>query len=181
LEKFAVMNTDEDRVVARFNARAGSALLTFGLTALVLCVAANADRLPHPMQDIWARGPGFWIGLTIASFLGGLFVLWTSAHSETEWRPDPPNQRFEMAVLYTRKDCPLCDEAKELLTHYRRWLPPVREIDIDIHPDFRDAFCNCVPVLEIDDEIRFRGKVSEVLLRRLLQGSFPTQDVARSN
>ena len=51
---------------------------------------------------------------------------------------------------------------------------------IDIHADFRDAYCNCVPVLELDDVVRFRGRINEVLLRRLLQGTAPATDVEAS-
>jgi hypothetical protein len=104
--------------------------------------------------------------------------LWTSGHASTEWRPRSGGRRFESAVLYTKHDCPLCDDARYLLQMYRRWLPPIREIDIEIHPDFRDAFGKCVPVLELDDEIRFRGRINETLLQRLLEGTPPAETTA---
>jgi len=68
-------------------------------------------------------------------------------------------------VLYTRLGCCLCDEAAALLA--RHGLRP-RLVDIDASPELRDQFTNCVPVVEIDGKIRFRGRVNEVLLKRLL-------------
>jgi hypothetical protein len=43
-------------------------------------------------------------------------------------------------------------------------------IDIDTDPALRAEFDTCVPVVEIDGRVRFRGRVDEVLLRRLLRG-----------
>lgn len=68
-------------------------------------------------------------------------------------------------VLYTRKGCHLCDDAAALLR--RHGLEP-REIDIDGDPALVARFTNCVPVVVIDGTERFRGRVNEVLLRRLL-------------
>lgn len=41
-------------------------------------------------------------------------------------------------------------------------------VDIDQDPRLRERFDQCVPVVEIDGKIRFRGKVNPVLLDRLL-------------
>ena len=68
-------------------------------------------------------------------------------------------------VLYTRQDCHLCDIAKETLMQYGQ-LP--EEVDIDGDPALRARFDCCVPVVEIDGKIRFRGHVDKRLLRRLL-------------
>ena len=68
-------------------------------------------------------------------------------------------------VLYTRQDCHLCDIAKETLMQYGQ-LP--EEVDIDGDPELRARFDCCVPVVEIDGKIRFRGHVDKRLLRRLL-------------
>lgn len=70
-------------------------------------------------------------------------------------------------VLYTRRGCHLCDEAHQLLTAHG--LAP-ELIDVDADPELRERFNECVPVVEIDGKIRFRGRVDEVLLRRLLVG-----------
>jgi glutaredoxin len=44
-----------------------------------------------------------------------------------------------------------------------------REVDIDDHPDLLERFNTCVPVIEIDGVVRFRGRVDPRLLRRLLK------------
>lgn len=68
-------------------------------------------------------------------------------------------------VIYTRAGCHLCEEAREVLQ--RHGLQP-RMIDIDPVDELRERFTNCVPVVVIDGKERFRGRVNEVLLRRLL-------------
>lgn len=69
-------------------------------------------------------------------------------------------------VLYTRKDCHLCDDALEVLKRYG--IEP-KLVDIDQHPDKLAEYNECVPVVEIDGRVHFRGKVNEVLLRRILR------------
>jgi glutaredoxin len=70
-------------------------------------------------------------------------------------------------VLYTRTGCHLCDDAKSLLLRYG--LVP-REIDIDRAPALVERYGLCVPVIEIDGRERFRGRIDERLLARLLAG-----------
>ena len=69
------------------------------------------------------------------------------------------------AVLYTRKSCQLCDEAKEILEMYGF---SIHEIDIDTQPNLLEKYDTCVPVVEIDGKVRFRGTINEVLLVRLI-------------
>ncbi len=69
-------------------------------------------------------------------------------------------------VLYTRQGCHLCEDAQRLLLSYGA-TPEL--IDIDADPALKEQFNDCVPVVEIDGKIRFRGKVEPLLLRRLLR------------
>ena len=69
-------------------------------------------------------------------------------------------------TLYTRDGCHLCDDALALLAKYG--VKPTL-VDIDRQPELKERFNTCVPVVEIDGKIRFRGRVNEVLLRRLLK------------
>jgi glutaredoxin len=71
-------------------------------------------------------------------------------------------------VIYTRVGCHLCEEAEVLFL--RHGLTP-QLVDIDADPQLRERYTACVPVVEIDGKVRFRGRVNEVLLRRLLAGS----------
>jgi glutaredoxin len=68
-------------------------------------------------------------------------------------------------VLYTRAGCHLCEEAERTLAEHG--LRPSL-VDIDTVPELRERFDTCVPVVEIDGQIRFRGRVDAMLLRRLL-------------
>ncbi len=74
---------------------------------------------------------------------------------------DPAGQ----VVLYTRARCHLCDDAHALLIEFG--LRP-ELIDIDRDENLRQRFDTCVPVVEIDGKIRFRGRINRTLLRRLL-------------
>jgi len=69
-------------------------------------------------------------------------------------------------VLYTRRGCHLCDVAQQLLADHG--LKP-ELIDIDADKSLREKFDTCVPVVEINGRIRFRGRVDPVFLRRVLQ------------
>lgn len=69
-------------------------------------------------------------------------------------------------TLYTRTGCHLCDQAYQVLLQHG--LQPT-EIDIDGDESLLEKFNTCVPVVEIDGKIRFRGRIEPLLLKRLLQ------------
>ena len=69
-------------------------------------------------------------------------------------------------IVYSRAGCHLCDEACEILK--RNGLNP-ETVDIDADPNLCDRYTECVPVVWIDGRECFRGRVNEVLLRRLLR------------
>lgn len=69
-------------------------------------------------------------------------------------------------TLYTRAGCHLCEEAEQVLIAHG--LDP-QVLDIDQDPSLFERFNSCVPVVEIDGKIRFRGRVSPILLRRLFR------------
>lgn len=49
------------------------------------------------------------------------------------------------------------------------------EVDVDGDEELKEKFNTCVPVIEIDGKVRFRGIVDETLLRRLIEGSEPAE------
>ena len=88
------------------------------------------------------------------------------------WFARTPVQRRSMHfLLYTRAACPLCDEAWELLSRSQKRYGFVLETkDVDDAEDLVREFGNCVPVVLIDGKVRFRGRINEVLLQRILDG-----------
>ena len=69
-------------------------------------------------------------------------------------------------TLYTRDGCHLCDDAHRVLVDHGL---EVSTVDIDRDEALRAKFDCCVPVVEIDGKIRFRGRVEPILLKRLLE------------
>jgi glutaredoxin len=79
-----------------------------------------------------------------------------------------PNQERESpqtVVLYTREGCHLCENAHQLLL--QNGVQPAL-VDIDADPALKSRFDTCVPVVQIDGRVRFRGRIDAVLLRRIL-------------
>lgn len=68
-------------------------------------------------------------------------------------------------IVYTRSSCPLCDKTKALLTSQGL---SFTEVDISADAELSRKFDTCVPVVEMDGKVRFRGQVNPVLLRRIL-------------
>ena len=68
-------------------------------------------------------------------------------------------------ILYTRRGCHLCDDALRVLTGCG--LAP-KLVDIDGDAELAARYGQCVPVVVIDGRERFRGRVNEVLLRRIV-------------
>jgi glutaredoxin len=69
-------------------------------------------------------------------------------------------------ILYTRSGCHLCDIAHQTLIEHG--LQP-EKVDIDTSEALCEQFNTCVPVVEIDGKVRFRGQVDHRLLKRLLR------------
>lgn len=88
------------------------------------------------------------------------------------WLPRPPRQRADLRfLLYTRAACPLCDEAREILTSYQqRYGFSLESKDVDESDDLVREHGNCVPVVVVNGNVRFRGHVNQVLLQRILDG-----------
>jgi 4a-hydroxytetrahydrobiopterin dehydratase len=65
-------------------------------------------------------------------------------------------------VLYTRKDCHLCDEAKASIraaVSLHRLPIDLREVDIDSDPDLRARYSDDVPVIVVNGVEAFRHRV----------------------
>jgi glutaredoxin len=72
-------------------------------------------------------------------------------------------------VMFTRRGCHLCDDAWALLQRYQHTHGFTLESkDVDASPEWVEAYGDWVPVVLVNDRVRFRGHVNEVLLRREL-------------
>ena len=64
-----------------------------------------------------------------------------------------PSVTFGRVVVYSRTDCPLCDEARLLLTEYAAYLPPLEVVDIETDPILREQFFTTIPVIAISGSL----------------------------
>ncbi|MFZ5469199.1 MAG: glutaredoxin family protein [Myxococcota bacterium] len=71
--------------------------------------------------------------------------------------------------IYSKPNCPLCDEAKEVLEKVQRRVPfRLREIDIESDPVLYEAFKYDIPVVFVDGRKAFKHRVdAEALEARL--------------
>ena len=71
--------------------------------------------------------------------------------------------------IYTKRDCCLCDEAKEVLARVRTDLPfELAEIDIESDPALMERFRTEIPVIFVAGRKAFKYRVDEQELRRRL-------------
>ena len=80
-------------------------------------------------------------------------------------------------TVYTRRGCCLCDEAKSVLERHGL---SVQEVDIDSDQALRERYNESVPVVIVDGRERFRGRIDERLLRRMLRTSGRRPESGRS-
>jgi hypothetical protein len=148
-----------------------------GVALLIVAGIERAAGLPFALPDIYYANRPFWPFIGIAVAVTGFVTL--KKETGLQWVAAEKGQRFDAVVVYTREGCHLCDQAIDLLQQYSRYLPGTIEVDIDEDPLLQEQFGTCVPVVEVDGKIRFRGNVNEQLLRRLIEGTKPLAGVAR--
>ena len=73
-------------------------------------------------------------------------------------------------LLYTRKDCCLCEEMKEVIRKVAGEISfEMKEIDVDSAPDLQEKYGSEVPVLFINGRKAFKYRVTEGELKKRLQ------------
>lgn len=85
------------------------------------------------------------------------------------WKRRP--RRADLHVrMYTRAGCHLCEEAWNALQQAQeKWGFRLDAVDVDTDPALAKLHGDWVPVVTVDDKVRFRGGVNAVLLKRLLE------------
>jgi glutaredoxin len=152
---------------------AGSVALFLGIGLLSLILLDAAYGLPWEMPWTWYEHRTLWGALALICGAAG-WVLQRGPHArDAGWKPATPGRRFHSLIVYSRDDCHLCDDAKAVLGEYVEYLPEIKDIDIDADPELKSRFDMLVPVVEIDGQVRFHGRVDEILLRRLIEATPP--------
>ena len=155
----------------------GMIAMTAGVSVLVL-QGIESTRGISWMPRFWHQNQPLWFLLGMVGLVVGWQLLWQSEpreDSSRSWKPRLPGRRFRQITLYTRANCPLCEEAADMLADYSHWLPPADEVDIDTDAQLVQQFNTCVPVVACNGKVRFRGRVDESLLRRLIEGTPPIE------
>ncbi|WP_437185706.1 glutaredoxin family protein [Planctomicrobium sp. SH668] len=155
------------------NVMPGRFLMLIGVVGIVAGFASAMDGLPSSLQSFVRSNSAMWWLGSGAFLVCGMRMLWTAGYGRTEWEPERSGVRFHSVIVYTQPDCPLCDEAMDVLLRYRPWLPIATEVNILDDVELLERYQTSVPVVVIDGKLRFRGRVSEVLVRRLVEGTRP--------
>ncbi len=145
----------------------GSVLLFSGAAFVFFLMIARSPESTIPLPGFMYKHRDLW--LVVGGGLVAAGMLCIRRGSTGSMRRD--SSPFSSVVLYTREECHLCDEAKAILNSYRARLPGIEEIDIDDDEDLVAEFGDWVPVVEIDGKVRFKGRIDEMLFRRLLDGT----------
>jgi glutaredoxin len=153
----------------------GSFLMYAGIAVCVLLVLDSAAGLPFRLPASWYLHRSLWGALGVAAFVTGWMAQRGRNGPDAEWAAGVRGKRFRRLVVYTRAECHLCDDAKDILAHYLDYLPEIEDVDIDRDPELKERFGTTIPVVEIDGQIRFKGRIDEILLRRLIEGTPPVE------
>ncbi|MDN7243515.1 glutaredoxin family protein [Planococcus sp. N028] len=75
-----------------------------------------------------------------------------------------------MITLYTRSNCPLCDEAKLMLQLVQEDFPvEFEEVDIESDDDLHEKYMLMIPVLEKNNKILLFGNIGYADLLEALE------------
>lgn len=75
-----------------------------------------------------------------------------------------------MFTLYTRANCPLCDEAKLMIQLVNEDFPlPYKEVDIESDDELHEKYMLMIPVLEKGNEVLLYGNIGYVDLLEALE------------
>lgn len=170
-------NESEQSLSNERSATAGTLALGLGMVLILARALETAYGIPG-LPRSWYQNDWLWwlVGL-VSVGVGSRLLARSESFAPTggTWKPSLSGRRFHQFVLYTRDGCHLCDEAAEMMQDYSRWLPPMTTVNIDSDSKLVDQFGTCVPVVLLDGKVRFRGKVNETLLRRLIEGTAPDE------
>jgi Glutaredoxin-like domain (DUF836) len=159
------MNRNEAELNDRFRAWLGTGTMISAscLAILIMCDRMNIQFLPLPATWYASRQ----LHLLVC---GAMFIMAAMLLKSPPVRTPARNGRplFRSCRLLTRRDCGLCDEALAVLLRFQDALPAIEIVDIETDPQLVRQFGESIPVVELDDRVRFRGGVHPALLERLI-------------
>lgn len=159
----------------------GRFLVLLGVALVLLYFFANRPGARLPLPGFWYRGGELWPFLGTIVGIAGFLLQRVPQTISRKWKPSVPGQRFQRVVVYSRDECHLCDVAKDSLHKFAEWLPEIEEIDIDDSPELIEKYGTEIPVVLFDGVERFRGILSETLLKRLIEGTAPLSPSRQTN
>lgn len=167
------MMNDQGDLNREAHKRVGSILLWLGGLVSILVVADRSGFASSFFPAFWYRSRPMHLLICVGFFVAGVLIYRRPDHAEEdsashELAGSRSNPRFESVRFYTRTNCPLCDEAMEVLEEYGDTMPEIEFVDIAGNADLEQQYGNWIPVVEIDGRVRFRGRVDRVLLQRLI-------------
>lgn len=72
--------------------------------------------------------------------------------------------------IYSKPDCPLCDEAKEVLARVQRRIPfTLREVDITLDPEQYERYRYDIPVVLVNGRKAFKHHLDEAQVEARLR------------
>jgi hypothetical protein len=154
----------------------GTAAIYFGAFLLLIAGCESFGGQISFLPRFWYVNRTLWIGFGILLIPIGVAIQARRTERRAYWKPSRLGRRFEQIRVYSKAECHLCDVALEMLTdpQYAAYLPVAEVIDIEGDAELRQRFGELIPVIEFDGKIRFTGRIDEVLLRRLIEGTHPT-------
>ena len=169
--------TDTDQHID-LQQRAGAGLLYAGaILALLIFIDRSGSSLIS-LPGFWYRSRSLHLLFCIGALVGGVLMLRRPQPEETSESSDDstkdehanaiPFAVFDSVRFYTRPNCHLCDDARQILQAYASWLPEIELVDISGDGNLEERFGECVPVVEMDGQVRFRARIDEWALERMI-------------
>ena len=167
------MNEPDHEQTQEIQKQVGSVMLWMGALIAVLMFIDHSGLNIVAMPAFWYRSESLHLLICIGFFLGGLLLL-RSQPQAADHESDRLNEsitrrrQFDSVRFYSKSNCPLCDEAMDILDKYSDAMPEIEFVDIAGDQLLEQQHGECIPVIEIDGRVRFRGRVDPVLLQRLI-------------
>lgn len=146
------------------NAALGTVFFGLGAILAALIFLDRWTEIQLTFPRIWYTSRSFHVAIC-ATLFGLGWWSHRKATAEEQAKTDPI---FDSLRFYTKPECSLCDKALNILTQYSNVLPKPELINILDDPELEAKHGEEIPVVEIDGVIRFRGIVSEELLKRII-------------